>query len=110
MVNPALTRPDGRRGGEPGADPAAASALTRLGHRRPRWAAQAGHTTGMPCLMLRTLVVAPWLLALLIHAEAGLIPVVLALALVSVWAVPLARDCRRTRTTVPVRIAGPGRG
>lgn len=53
----------------------------------------------MSCLLLRTLVVAPWLLALLIHAKARLGPAVLALALVSVWAVPLARDCRRRGRT-----------
>lgn len=55
----------------------------------------------MSCLMLRTLVIAPWLLALLIHAEAGPTPVMIALALVSVWAVPLARDCRRRPAGAP---------
>ncbi|MEV4350656.1 hypothetical protein AB0J83_39870 [Actinoplanes sp. NPDC049596] len=42
--------------------------------------------------MLRTLILAPWLIVLLAHAGQGPQPLLLAAAIVLVWAVPLVRD------------------
>jgi hypothetical protein len=51
-------------------------------------------------LLSRTVVVAAYLLALLLHGRADIVTGILAVAVVAVWATPLLRDVRPRRPTV----------
>ena len=59
---------------------------------------QSGHSTRMRIdLVIRTLVLAPWLAGLAWRGSFDVVAVALTLSIVAVWAVPLMRDTARSR-------------
>lgn len=67
-----------------------------MGRGGPSGAVTAGKTAAMPPLTIRTLVLACWLLALLVHGDREPLTAALVLALAGLWALALIRDRGRS--------------
>lgn len=61
------------------------------------------HRTMKPELALRTVILAAWLAALIVHADRDLRSGLLAVAITLLWTAPLVRDRLRSRSPAPVR-------
>ena len=74
--------------------------MTRTGHGLARTGPHSGHSTDMRIdLVIRTLVLAPWLAGLAWRGTFDVVATVLVLGILAVWAVPLLRDGARDRSS-----------